>query len=261
MRITREIADAMEFAEVEGMGHCLNSARERFPELAPESITIGGGIAPFMGTNSPLSQAVGIGLRQPAGEAEADAFLTFYRDRGTSPRVRLSPNADWRFARALAARGCVPLSYENLMIADLSALDATRDDRVDSALDVNEWSDASELGFKDGAPSTEVERQVPLLLCSTPQVTALEIRVGGDVVATGCVDVNGEIAGLFGGSTIPSHRGQGLQTALIRDRIARARERGARFIRVTTRLGTISEQNVRRTGFVLLYTRTTWGMP
>jgi len=71
--------------------------------------------------------------------------------------------------------------------------------------------------------------------------------------------VQGEIAGFFGAATAPAHRGRGWQSALIADRAARGVERGARFGRATTRLGTVSEQNFRRAGFVVLYTRTTWG--
>ncbi|HVA27386.1 MAG TPA: hypothetical protein VNF68_04360 [Candidatus Baltobacteraceae bacterium] len=261
MRITRELCDAIERVEVEGLSSCIRNARERFPDVRPDMLAIGGGIAVFAGIDSPLSEGTGIGLWESAGEAEAEALVCFYRDRAAPARVRVSPHADLRFVRGLAARGCVPISYENMMVADLTSLEASRDARVQAMGDELAWSRASASAFADGAPITDADMGVPMMLCTIPDVTALEIRVNSEVVATGCMDVNGEVAGFFAASTLPAYRGKGFQGALIRDRIARGLERGARIGRVTTRPTTASEQNFRRIGFVPLYTSTVWGIP
>ncbi len=72
------------------------------------------------------------------------------------------------------------------------------------------------------------------------------------------MDVRGDCATLFGGSTLTSFRKHGLHGALIRERIAQARDAGARFMRAGATPGSTSERNFQRCGFVTLYTRTLW---
>lgn len=261
MKIDRAFCDTVERAEVAGLRQCVSNAKARFPQLHPDAFEIGGGLAAFAGINSPLSEALGIGLGERAGRDEADALTAFYRDRGAQPRARLSPHVDPAFVQALIALGYVPLEYETPMIADLATIGARRDPRVTPMRDANEWSAATGSAFMDGAPCDESNLLIGLMVCTPPETIALEIREADAIVASGCMDVQGPIAGFYGAGTAPAFRGRGLQTALILDRAARALERGAHIGRVTTRPGSISEQNFRRIGFVPLYTRTLWGIP
>lgn len=261
MKIDRAFCDALERSEVSATRSVAGYAQARFPELQCAAQDIAGGVAVFGGVGSPLSEAIGVGLWERAGRPEAEALTTFYRDRGAQPKVRLSPHADPDFVRALLELGYVPLEYENPLTGDLRSIGAGRDARVTEMRDADEWSRATGSAFMDGAPCDESNLIIGLIVCSTPASTALEIRLDGAIAASGCMDVQGEIAGFYGAATAPAFRGRGLQSALIADRIARAVERGARFGRVTTRPGTTSEQNFRRSGFVPLYTRTIWGTP
>ncbi len=63
------------------------------------------------------------------------------------------------------------------------------------------------------------------------------------------------VAQLCGATTLPEKRRRGVQTALLRERLARARESGCEVAVVTTQPGSKSQQNVQRQGFALLYTR------
>jgi GNAT superfamily N-acetyltransferase len=261
VKIDRAFCDTIECAEVYALRQVIRNAQPRFPELHPAFAEIAGGIAAYAGVNSPISEATGIGLSERAGSAEAEALTSFYRERGAQPRVRVTPHADVEFVSALIALGYVPLEYENPLIADLTAIAARRDERVHEMVDAREWSAATGSAFMDGKPCDESNMIVGLMIATPPETTALEIRIDGAIVATGCMDVHGEIAGFFGAATAPAFRGRGLQRALIADRVARAIERDARVGRVTTRPGSASEQNFRRMGFAPLYTRTHWGIP
>ncbi len=236
-------------------------AQTRFPELHGATQGIGGGLAVFAGVGSPFSEAIAIGLWERAGGDDAEAVTTFYRTRGAQPRVHVAPYTDPAFVRALTELGYVPLDYENGLTGDLLAIGGRRDMRVTEMRDADEWSRATGSAFMDGAPCDESNLIIELVVSTSPASTALEVRVDGAIAASGCMDVQGEIAGFYGSATAPAFRGRGLQSALIGDRVARAVERGARFGRVTTRPGTTSEQNFRRSGFVPLYTRTIWGIP
>lgn len=65
---------------------------------------------------------------------------------------------------------------------------------------------------------------------------------------------NSHFAGLYGGSTLPEHRGSGLYTALLGARAREARQRGYRFLTIDA--GSMSQPIVARHGFRQLTTVT-----
>jgi GNAT superfamily N-acetyltransferase len=67
---------------------------------------------------------------------------------------------------------------------------------------------------------------------------------------------SGEFAGLFGGGTVPEHRGRGLYRALVGIRARDARDRGYRYLAVDAR--DTSLPILRRLGFVPLTRVTAW---
>ena len=66
----------------------------------------------------------------------------------------------------------------------------------------------------------------------------------------------GEFAGLYGGGTVPKHRGRGIYRALVELRASVARECGYRYLTVDA--ADTSLPILRRMGFVPLTTITTW---
>ena len=63
------------------------------------------------------------------------------------------------------------------------------------------------------------------------------------------------MAQLCGAATLPAHRRRGVQTALLQHRLADAGRAGCDMAVVTTQPGSVSQQNVQRQGFELLYSR------
>jgi GNAT superfamily N-acetyltransferase len=63
------------------------------------------------------------------------------------------------------------------------------------------------------------------------------------------------VAQLTGSATAPAHRRRGVQSALLSVRLADAAAAGCDMAVVTTQPASKSQQNVRRRGFDLLYTR------
>jgi GNAT superfamily N-acetyltransferase len=82
------------------------------------------------------------------------------------------------------------------------------------------------------------------------------LAIEGSVAAGGgALRVDGDIAQLCGASTLPRFRRRGIQTALLRRRLADARAQGCRLATVTTQPGSKSNHNAQRQGFELLYPR------
>jgi hypothetical protein len=135
-----------------------------------------------------------------------------------------------------------------------------RDERINVATDLDAWIRASVAGFA-GRKNNVHDDSLARVLVSSPRTIALEARENGAIVATSVMSVRGECASLFAGSVLPEHRHRGWQIAMVRDRIARAREAGARIIHAAAAPAGISERNFHRCGFTTLYTRTRWDRP
>jgi GNAT superfamily N-acetyltransferase len=249
---------AAEFQEVAGLRACVDAARRLFPSLRADALEAGGGIVAFCGANSPLSRAAGVGLREPAGRAEVDAIVRFYRERDTAPVVSVTPATDAEFVRALAGAGFVPTASHNLLIGELAAIPAERDRRIQPAADLEAWARHSGRAFMNGGEPDEAFLRIPLIVANAKGSIALEGRDGDAIAVSGCMDCDGEWAGVFGGATTPEFRGRGWHRALMSDRLARAREAGARYVRGAAAVGSASERTFRACGFVHAYTRTDW---
>ncbi|MGA8533363.1 MAG: hypothetical protein WB615_04590 [Candidatus Tumulicola sp.] len=257
---SRTLGESIENADVAGLRACVETARRIFPHLGAESIDVAGGIVPFVGASSPLSEACGLGIGGDPAAGDVERLTRFYVDRKTPPRILVSPLATLRLSSLLAEAGYRPIEQHNVLALDLSTVRCERDDRVVECRDARAWGRASAAGFEKDTPGEEAVL-LGTIIASVPAVTILEVRCDGATVATGAMDVQGPLAGLFAGSTAEQSRGRGWHAALIRDRIARARERGAAYARAGAGVGSVSERNFRRAGFETLYTRTVWERP
>lgn len=254
-------AHGVERTEVHGTLTCVDAARRLQPNLGVAVIEVAGGVVAFTGVDSPFSQAIGVGVNAKVGDADLERLTRFYTERGATPRIVVSPIADASLGKRLAAAGYVPDEYTNALVADLDDVDAPRDERFTVATDARAWGRNSAMGFMGVDELGEDGGLIGEIIASAEGVTALEGLDEGRVAASGAMDVQGEIAGLFAGSTMAAFRGRGWQTALIRDRLARAREAGARFARAFALVASPSERNFRRAGFTALYTRARWERP
>ncbi len=258
MLLTPELAESIRRAEIAGIRCGLDTARRLRPDAGVAGAEIAGGLAAFFGPESPLSETFGVGTSAPIAAADIDKVTEFYESRGGTPRVFVSPLTHPTLGAGLAAAGYAPAEYENVLASDAFDAYARRDDRIRAARDLHSWARASAGGFLDGGAVTPDDEFLALTLAESDGVIAVEAVEDGAIVATSAMDVRDGCSALFAASTLPAFRGRGWHLALIADRIARAREAGARFMRATARPGSTSERNFHRCGFTTLYTRTLW---
>ena len=258
MFLTREIHEAITRCEIAGIRCGIEAARHLQPNVNADAIEVGGGLVAFTGIDSPLSQAIGVGAFSPVTDAEIAQITAFYQSRGATPRVFVTPLADAALAPGLARAGYAPAEYENVLASDKLDAYALRDDRIGIATDLRAWAYASALAFTDREHLVPGDEIIALIIASSRGVCLLEAREGGAIAATAAMDLRDECAALFAGSTMPAFRSRGWHMAMIRDRIARARDAGAHFMRATARSASVSERNFHRCGFDTLYTRALW---
>ena len=257
MLLTRELYETLARAELTGIREIIATVTQLYPEAGAQSIEVAGGVVAFAGVDSAFSKAFGIGALAPTVAGDLARITEFYASRNTTPRVFVTPLADPALARDLAAAGYAPAEYYNVLVVADPDAHALRDERVNVATDLQAWIRASVAGFA-GRRNSVHDDSVARILASSPGAIALEACENGAIVATAAMSVRGECAALFAGSTLPEHRHRGWQIAMIRDRIARARDAGARIIHADAAPAGISERNFHRCGFTTLYTRTRW---
>jgi hypothetical protein len=261
MLFTLELDETIRRCEIAGIRIGIETVCRLYPQTHAESIEVGGGLVAFTGADSPLTQAYGVGAREPVTPEDIERITDFYESRGAVPRVFVTPLSDATLAQALASNGYAPCEYENILASDAFEGYAMRDGRIAVASDLRAWALASAQAFTGREVLTPADEAIALTLASSDGVWPLEGRENGEIVATAVMDLREECAALFAGSTMPRFRSRGWHIAMIRDRIARARDGGAQFMRATARPSSISERNFVRCGFRVLYTRTLWERP
>src|SRR6185312_14893746 len=245
-----ELARAVERAELAGTRAVVARAASLFPDLGAERLDLAGGQANFAGTDSPLSEAGGVGVFEPIDDDTVERLTRFYEQRNATPRVMIGPMTDPSFAPALARSGYIPVEYQSVMAIDLDAVTGAKDPRIQVASDAASWAQTSMRGFEMIDPPPAISQTIEAL-ASVEGVIALEATEGDKIIATGGVAFTSEIPVLYGASTLPAWRKKGWQTALIRDRLARAKEYGAKYARACARPLSPSERNFVRCGFTV----------
>jgi predicted GNAT family acetyltransferase len=255
---TRELAALIEASECLILRAFYDAARRLRPIAPFECLELAGGVATFMGKASPLSHATSIALDAPVSAEEISRITSFFRDRGAPSRISVNPLADPSLESELVRAGYVPRLRNNVLAIDASAATATRDNRIDEEPDLAAWGRASYGGFSNRYVTGDEGVFLATTIASSSGVIALSARNGEGIAATSAMLLHGNLASLIAGSTVDSHRGKGYHRAMIIDRVARAREAGARYARASSPIGSTSERNFRACGFEVLYTRVAW---
>lgn len=234
---------------------------------------LGGGVAVVTGPTSPLSKVAGLGF-ESLEETELDLVEREFGRRATPVRVELSSLGDPAMGALLTRRGYVLSGFENVLALPLSAGDAhvelpSRRDTIavarTSAAESQQWLDAVATGFQhpdvfDGPASEEVVDRAVLdqIFQDIILVDGFRLYIArrdGQIAGGGSMRVSDGIAQLCGAATLPGHRRLGVQTALLRERLAEAARAGCDVAVVTTAPGSKSQANVQRQGFALMYVR------
>jgi ribosomal protein S18 acetylase RimI-like enzyme len=233
---------------------------------------LGGGAGVFAG-GSPFDKMIGLGF-EPLKEEELAAFESAVHARGGAVQAEVSTLADPALARSLTARGYQLVGFENVLGLQLDDAAVARLQRgLDASTQVEEvhpdeidtFVDVVSEGFShpdtfDGPAAhesfaKETIRAVLRDVIGVPGFQAYLARQGEAVAGGASLRVHYGIAQLAGAATLPAHRRKGVQTALLRSRLVLAAEGGCDLAVVTTQPGSVSQANVMREGFSLLYSR------
>jgi GNAT superfamily N-acetyltransferase len=232
-----------------------------YPETGAVVEPLGAGCAVFCGKKSPLSGVYGWGLAGPLAEADLDRVETLYRSRGLPVRVRVCPLADSSSLRLLGERGYVVEDFMNVYARPIEPLGEAPRPVPGLTVRVATEEEARLWFAREGAGGDWAEPDGVAFMtirCTRKANTRLFLaRLDGEAVGAGALEVHEGVAGLMAAGTLPAFRNRGIHTALLHARLAAAAEDGCDVAMVHTRPGAVSQRNVLRAGFPLMYTVTT----
>ena len=221
--------------------------------------SVGGGYAVYCGANSPVTQAVGLGLSGAVSKEEFDRLEKFYLSRKETVRVESCPMADGSLIEHYRERGYHVSEFSNVMVRPVekaaAAMPAGIEIQKAADGEIDLWTLTVAQGFAEHFPVTQEILSVMRLFANGKNTECYFARVDGKIAGGATLALRGRIAGLFGASTLPAFRNRGVQTALLHARMQRAAEERCELAMSLAVPGSASQRNITRQGFRTLYTR------
>jgi GNAT superfamily N-acetyltransferase len=261
-----QLARRIELAEAEAAVACAERVitTQGVGTAAAESIA--GGYAIYCGANSPVTQAVALGLRGPVSGDEFDQLEKFYFHRCEPVRVETCPLADASLIEHYRERGYHVSEFSNMMVRPveterLSVASSSVEIQKASDGELDAWTLTVAQGFAEQFPVTQELLSLMKMFAAAPNTECYLARMHGRIVGGATLAVRKGIAGFFGASTLPQFRNRGVQTALLQHRMQRADQLGCDLAVSLAQPGSISQRNITRSGFQTLYTRVKFERP
>ncbi len=256
------LAREIELAEAGAAVSCVEMMKTLQPETIGAVEAIGGGYAVYCGAGNPVTQAVGLGLSGPVSANEFNALESFYFSRKEPVRVETCPLAHASLMEHFRQRGYYVGEFSNVMaraLCDEAKLwpPAPPEIKIRRAGqdEIELWVLTVAQGFAEHYPVTQDLLRVMKMFALPKNTECYLASVNGRTAAGATLAIRGRIGGLFGASTLPEFRNQGVQTALLHVRLRRAQEAGCELALSLAQPGSASQRNIVRLGFQTLYTR------
>jgi GNAT superfamily N-acetyltransferase len=228
------------------------------------------GVAAIAGEHCPFNKIAGLGFGG-LDESALERVEREYARLRLPLQAEVATLADPDVSAALTRRGYVLSGFENVLglaldpsIAPPAMPPGVAIRKIDPA-EFHAWIDAVTTGFLspdtfDGPASHESFGREALerVFEDSGDVPGFErylVTRDGTIAGGGSMRLWNGVAQLSGAATLPEHRRHGIQSTLLRARLAEAAAAGCDLAVVTTSPGSKSQENVQKQGFHLLYSR------
>ena len=226
------------------------------PDGSVRARPFGDGALVALGPGRWVNRAVGVSVpAEPAPLVEMEAF---FDDAGVDPSIEVGAWVSAEALAVLASRGYIVEWFRDVFVADPAAGESTVAPSTDVMVrrvdigDATRWTEvftgAFGSGSAEGSANAALHASAMLSLESTAHFVA---SIDSQVV--GCVSLSfvDGVGWLGGAATSASHRGHGVQGALLRHRLGVEAEAGCDLAAATATPSGISARNLRRTGFAV----------
>jgi ribosomal protein S18 acetylase RimI-like enzyme len=234
------------------------------PEVGASQEEICGGHMVFAGLGSPIGRATGVGLDVPLCAADLDRIERFYCERKAPAQVDLTPLHDPAVFELFKERGYAIAELNNVLYRKLDRREDFPSPPENCLIRRSHSEESAVTGaivesafFPHGAPEEFRGLIAPLYRMDNALAFVATVRGRPVACGTGLIIKEYGVFALCGAGTLAEFRGRGLQTALLRARMAAAVLAGCEYAVVVTQGGTTSQRNAERLGFRLAYSKAT----
>lgn len=259
------LAARLESLAAQEMRRFVVAALAEEPESGAVALEVAGGVAAYIGRGCLMNQAFGLGFDGPVTEDDARAVTDFFAERGERAVVSVCPLADGSVLESFAALGYVADTFEQVLVRELAAGDAALAEQLFTpGLSITEpadeegrslWAHVAATGFSAPLDPQPAQLELGRLVTRRPGTRLFLAWVDGRPAGTAELQMTGDIAWLSADTTLPHYRGRGIQQALQRHRLAIAARAGCTLAVTEARPGSVSQRNMERLGFSVIYTR------
>lgn len=264
LQLDINLSRRIELAEAHAAVACAEAMERTAPGGKAAIAKVAGGFAVYCGSESPITQAVGLGFDGPVSDEEFDRLEDFYRVRGETVRVETSPMAHPSLIEHYGKRGYRVTEFSNVMALNMNAVKhhwngdvlapgITVERVAQGMLDL--WTLTVSQGFAEHYPVTAELLSTMKMFGSADHAECYLARVDGKVAGGAGLSIRDGVAGIFGASTLPAFRNRGVQTSLLRTRLERAVTERCDLAVCLTQVGSGSQRNILRHDFRVLYSR------
>jgi hypothetical protein len=227
---------------------CAAEVMRRFARASGgEMIEVGGGVAGFVESDSPVNAVKG--MDGAVGRAELNRIVEFYSDHKKDAVVELAP---WVEAACLG--DLVALGFERVAVEDLMARRSEDlGEKFDAVMDVEACARVLCLSFF--GEINETGMAIGRMAFGGEGMVSVGHWEDGDLVSVGQMIYLAGAGLLAGDGTVEAWRGRGLQQRMIRARVQRAFDDGVEWVHCEVAQGSGSQRNYARCGFSTVYAR------
>jgi GNAT superfamily N-acetyltransferase len=258
--IDRTTAARIEEAQAWRAIHYAQAQHRLRPDLKVAVEAVAGAHLIYAGPQGVVNRAAGLGMSGPVADVQLDAVEEFFRSRGAPVVIDLCPLADRSLIDLLRRRRYTLDSFLNMLALPLDESVAYpsqgQDIRIErvAPTDLDLWVSVTARGFE----ATETPDALAFEILN-PNARAANARcflawIGDEPVGGGSMYIHNGVAEFGGAATRIAYRGRGVQSALLRHRLAAAYAEGCDLATTATRPGSDSQRNIERAGFRLVYT-------
>lgn len=233
------------------------------PAIGAAEKEICGGHMIFAGLGSPIGRATGAGFDRKLTVEDLDRVEQFYRSHQAPSQVDLCPLHEPAVFEMFKERGYGIAELNNVLYRQLDREEKfAMPPGCEIRRGVREEAEASSAiveraFFPDGAPEAFQGLLTPLYQVEGAVTFVASIEGKMAACGAGLVIPEHRVFAVCGAGTLVEFRGRGLQTALLRARLATAAEAGSEYAVVVTQGGTPSQRNCERLGFRVAYSKVT----
>ena len=234
------------------------------PEIGAAEEEICGGHMVFAGLGSPIGRATGVGFERAITAEDLNRIEQFYREHKAPSQVDLTPLHEPAVFELFKERGYGIAELNNVLYRRLDPQERFPDPPGHCRIRRSPAEEAEITGnivesafFPDGAPEGFRGLIAPLYQMENARAFVATIDDKPVACGTGLVIPGHRVFALCGAGTLAEYRGRGLQTALLRARMAAAVEAGCEYAVVVTQGGSTSQRNAERLGFQVAYSKVT----